>query len=50
MGKQLGFLVDSERCIGCHSCEMACKNYYQLHPSLRRRKMIILCLKEIICL
>jgi len=39
MGKQLGFLVDSERCIGCHSCEMACKNYYQLHPSLRRRKV-----------
>lgn len=39
MAKQLGFLVDSERCIGCHSCEMACKNYYQIHPALRWRKV-----------
>ncbi|MFZ5627020.1 MAG: 4Fe-4S dicluster domain-containing protein [Bacillota bacterium] len=39
MAKKLGFLVDSERCIGCHACEMACKNEYQLDPSIRWRKV-----------
>lgn len=39
MAKKLGFLVDSERCIGCHSCEMACKNEYQLDPKIRWRKV-----------
>ena len=28
MKKQYAFLVDSERCIGCFTCAMACKNYY----------------------
>ena len=28
MAKQLAFLVDSERCIGCFTCAMACKNQY----------------------
>lgn len=36
---QLGFLVDSDRCIGCHSCEMACKNYYRLDPVIRWRRV-----------
>lgn len=39
MAKQLAFLVDTEKCIGCHSCEMACKNNYQLHPKVRWRKV-----------
>lgn len=39
MAKKLGFLVDSDRCIGCHSCEMACKNKYQLDPQIRWRKV-----------
>lgn len=39
MAKQLGFLVDTERCIGCHSCEMACKNEYQTEAKLRWRKV-----------
>jgi len=25
MPKQLGFLIDLNKCIGCHSCEFACK-------------------------
>lgn len=39
MAKKLGFLVNSDRCIGCFSCEMACKNEYQLDPSIRWRKV-----------
>lgn len=39
MAKKLGFLVDSEKCIGCHSCEMACKNEYQQDPQIRWRKV-----------
>lgn len=30
MSKQLGFLIDLNRCIGCHSCEFACKNENRL--------------------
>ncbi|MDT3697844.1 MAG: 4Fe-4S dicluster domain-containing protein [Thermincola sp.] len=37
-----GFLVNSERCIGCHSCEMACKNEYQQDPPVRWRKVNLL--------
>lgn len=39
MAKKLAFLVNIERCIGCHSCEMACKNEYQLYPKVRWRKV-----------
>ena len=28
MKKQYAFLVDSELCIGCFTCAMACRNYY----------------------
>lgn len=28
MAKQFGFLVDSDRCVGCFTCAMACKNQY----------------------
>jgi DMSO reductase iron-sulfur subunit len=39
MAKKLGFIVNSEKCIGCHSCEMACKNQNQLDPEIRWRKV-----------
>ncbi|WP_026167427.1 4Fe-4S dicluster domain-containing protein [Desulfovibrio oxyclinae] len=29
MKKQYAFRVDAERCIGCFTCAMACKSYYQ---------------------
>jgi Fe-S-cluster-containing dehydrogenase component len=29
MTKRYAFLVDAERCIGCFTCAMACRNYYQ---------------------
>lgn len=34
MGTKMGFMVDSNRCIGCHSCSMACKSYNQLNPDI----------------
>ena len=37
MAKKLGFLVNIERCIGCHACEISCKSFYQLEPNMRRR-------------
>ncbi|OEH86889.1 oxidoreductase [Desulfuribacillus stibiiarsenatis] len=41
MTKKLGFLVNCERCVGCHTCEMACKNYYQQDPGIRWRKVAL---------
>lgn len=40
MAKQLGFLVNSERCIGCHTCGMACKNQYHQEPGIVWRQLI----------
>lgn len=39
MSKKLGFLVNCDRCVGCHSCEMACKNYYHQDAQIRWRKV-----------
>lgn len=44
MTKQYGFFIDADRCIGCFTCAMACKNQYhqeegviwrQVYPSER---------------
>jgi Fe-S-cluster-containing dehydrogenase component len=34
MTKQLAFLVDAKKCIGCYSCAMACKNQYRQEPGV----------------
>ena len=39
MTKQIGFLIDLNKCIGCHSCEFSCKNYNQLED-ISFRKVI----------
>ncbi len=39
MGKQKAFLVDANRCIGCYSCAMACKNYNSLETGVSWRKL-----------
>ncbi|WP_088225811.1 4Fe-4S dicluster domain-containing protein [Desulfosporosinus sp. FKB] len=39
MNKQLGFLHNSEKCVGCRGCEMACKNLYQTDISQRWRQV-----------
>jgi anaerobic dimethyl sulfoxide reductase subunit B (iron-sulfur subunit) len=38
MSKQLGFYVDSKRCVQCHSCQVACKsvNNVELGPTWRQ--------------
>lgn len=34
-----GFLLDVSRCLGCHSCEVACKDYYRLGERQRFRRV-----------
>jgi DMSO reductase iron-sulfur subunit len=38
MAKQLGFLVNSKRCVQCHSCQVACKAVHntELGPNWRK--------------
>ncbi len=38
MSKQLGFYVDTERCVDCRACEVACKqwNNVSIGPRWRR--------------
>ncbi|MGC5324213.1 4Fe-4S dicluster domain-containing protein [Brevibacillus sp. SYSU BS000544] len=37
MEKQLGFLVDTQKCIGCRTCEFACKNERNRKDTSRRK-------------
>lgn len=37
MEKQLGFLIDTEKCIGCRTCEFACKNEKNRKDTARRK-------------
>lgn len=39
MKKQLAFLVNSKKCIGCYSCAMACKNQYHQEKGVVWRKL-----------
>ena len=39
MKKQMAFLVDVKRCIGCFSCAMACKNQYHQPKGVVWRKV-----------
>ena len=41
MQKQLGFLVDLGKCVGCRGCEVACSNKHQLDHLQYRRVMNI---------
>ncbi len=31
---QLGFLIDTGRCVGCETCTVACKNWNNLEPAV----------------
>ncbi len=37
MKKQKAFLVDSEKCLGCFTCAMACRNQYHQEPGIKWR-------------
>lgn len=37
--KQFGFYFDSDRCTGCKTCELACKDYKDLSPLVNFRRI-----------
>lgn len=39
MNEQVGFLFDANRCVGCKSCEMACKNENHTPPKVNWRRV-----------
>ena len=40
MAKQYGFYFDSDRCIQCRTCEVACTSIHSLEPGLKWRKVV----------
>jgi anaerobic dimethyl sulfoxide reductase subunit B (iron-sulfur subunit) len=36
---QYGFYLDINRCIGCKTCEIACKDYHELGPEILYRRI-----------
>ncbi|MCH9673548.1 MAG: molybdopterin-dependent oxidoreductase [Gammaproteobacteria bacterium] len=38
--KRLALMIDLERCIGCKSCEVACKQEHGLGPAERRNRVV----------
>lgn len=40
MGEQYGFLLDLDRCVGCHACEVACKSTRGVGPGHNWRKVV----------
>ncbi len=39
MQRQLGFFFNSDRCVQCHACEVACKSWDELEPGIAWRKV-----------
>ncbi|MBC9923399.1 dimethyl sulfoxide reductase subunit B, partial [Klebsiella quasipneumoniae] len=39
MTTQYGFFIDSARCTGCKTCELACKDYKNLTPDVSFRRI-----------
>jgi anaerobic dimethyl sulfoxide reductase subunit B (iron-sulfur subunit) len=37
---QLGFYIDTDRCVGCHACELACRSWNELEPAVRWRRVL----------
>lgn len=39
MTQQFGFFIDTEKCTGCKTCELACKDYKDLGPDVSFRRI-----------
>jgi anaerobic dimethyl sulfoxide reductase subunit B len=39
MGRQYGFYFDSDRCVQCHACEVACKSWNELELGVSWRRI-----------
>ena len=40
MEKQYGFYINTDRCIQCHACEVACKSWNGVEPGVRWRRVL----------
>jgi anaerobic dimethyl sulfoxide reductase subunit B (iron-sulfur subunit) len=40
VAKQYGFLVNTDRCVQCHACEVACKAWHGVEPGIRWRRVV----------
>jgi anaerobic dimethyl sulfoxide reductase subunit B (iron-sulfur subunit) len=40
MSKQYVFYYDADRCVQCHTCEVACKSVHDLEPGVKWRRVI----------
>lgn len=40
MAKQLGFLIETDKCAQCHACEVACQTWHDSDPTVRQRRLI----------
>lgn len=40
MAKQYGFFVNSDRCIQCHACEVACKTWNSVEAGISWRRVV----------
>ena len=40
MAEQYGFYFDADRCIMCHTCELACKSTHDVEPGVQWRKVV----------
>ena len=39
MAKQYGFYIDSAKCTGCKTCQLACKDYKDLQVDVNFRRV-----------
>ncbi len=40
MAKQLGFYIDTDRCVQCHACEIACKSWNGVELGVQWRRVV----------
>jgi anaerobic dimethyl sulfoxide reductase subunit B (iron-sulfur subunit) len=40
MARQYGFFINTDRCIQCHACEVACKSWHGIEAGIRWRRVV----------